>query len=272
MRFTNRREWDRWSDYEHRPQTTDDRWRRTAVRGRPVKALLLAAGEGTRLRPLTDTMPKPMIPIAGKPILQHNVEWLDRFGIREIAINLHHCPKVVTDHFGDGARFGVNITYSYEPTLLGTAGAVKKLESFFQGAAFLVVYGDNLIHCELHRLLEFHRRYAGIATVAVHYRDDVTQSGVVALDAQDRITRFVEKPQASQTLSHWVNAGILVLEPRVLEYVPSDVASDFGGEILPLLLERAERLYAYRFGDGESIRWIDTPQDLERAVEIGPMA
>lgn len=236
--------------------------------------MLLAAGEGTRLRPLTEKLPKPMILIAGKPILQHNVELLARHGIREIAINLHHCADEVTSHFGDGSRFGVSITYSYEPELLGTAGAVKKFESFFQdipstlplvaGQAFLVVYGDNWIECDLARLIAFHQARAGIATLALHYREDVRHSGVVALDGSDRVLQFVEKPRADQIPSHWVNAGILVLEPKVLDHIPASVPSDFGKDVLPHLLEQGERLYGYRLTGDEGIRWIDTPEDLRR--------
>jgi NDP-sugar pyrophosphorylase family protein len=240
-----------------------------------MKALLLAAGEGTRLRPLTEKLPKPMIPIAGKPILEYNVEWLAQHGIREIAINLHHCPQAVMNHFGDGSRFGVSITYSYEPELLGTAGAVKKLESFLQGTpstssgqAFLVVYGDNLIDCDLKRLLSFHHERGGLVTIVLHYRDDVSNSGVVAVETQDRVTSFVEKPKAQKVFSHWVNAGILVLEPEVVKYIPSGIPSDFGKEILPQLLEQGAELYGYRITDSERIWWIDTPGDLERVEMI----
>ncbi|MBI4790451.1 MAG: nucleotidyltransferase family protein [Chloroflexi bacterium] len=233
-----------------------------------MNALLLAAGEGTRLRPLTEKLPKPMIPIAGKPILQHNIELLARHGIREIAINLHHCPEVVRSHFGDGSRFGVSITYSYEPELLGTAGAVKKLGTSFFQDTFLVIYGDNRIECDLHRLLAFHQARAGIATLALHYREHVTHSGVVALDGSDRVLQFVEKPRANQIPSHWVNAGVLVLEPRVLDHIPAGVPSDFGKDILPHLLEQGERLYGYRLTGDEGIRWIDTPADLERVRQM----
>jgi NDP-sugar pyrophosphorylase family protein len=195
--------------------------------------------------------------------LQHNVELLARHGIREITINLHHCPDVVTNYFGDGSRFGVSITYSHEPELLGTAGAVKKLESFFQDT-FLVIYGDNLIECDLHRLLAFHQERAGIVTIALHYRDDVTKSGVVALDEFNRVLRFVEKPQANQVLSHWVNAGVMVLEPGIFKYIPPAVPLDFGKNILPNLLEQGEKVYGYWLDDGEKVWWIDTPTDLER--------
>jgi NDP-sugar pyrophosphorylase family protein len=227
-----------------------------------IKALILAAGEGARLRPYTVNRPKPMIPIAGKPILQHNIELLARHGIRELAINLHHCPDVISDHFGDGTRFGVHITYSFEPMLLGTAGALKQIESFFS-ETFVVIYGDNLIRCDLTRLLNKHQRHAAQVTIALFHRDDVTQSGIVELDGADRITRFLEKPAADQVFSHWVNAGVLVLEPLVLQQIPADVPSDFGREILPRLVRDGAALYGYRMGPHEGLWWIDTPADLE---------
>ena len=229
--------------------------------------MLLAAGEGARLRPLTEKLPKPMIPIAGKPILEHNVELLAQHGIHEIAINLHHCPDVIAKHFGDGSRFGMSITYSYEPEVLGTAGAVKKLESYFQDT-FLVIYADNLIKCDLKRLLSFHKKHQGVATIALHFRDDVVQSGVAVLDAEDRLTLFVEKPQPAYVSSHWVNAGVLVLEREVLGHIPPGIASDFGREILPRLLEKGERLYGYRLRQEEGPWWIDTLADLQHVQGI----
>ena len=230
-----------------------------------MKALLLAAGEGKRLRPLTEELPKPMIPVAGKPILEHNINFLARWGIRKIAINLHHCPEVVMNHFGEGLGFGVDITYSYEPELLGTAGAVKKLERFFD-ETFLVIYGDNVIDCDLKRLIAFHHEHGGIATIALHYRDDVSQSGVVVLNGNDRVIHFLEKPHADRAISHWVNAGILVLEKEVLNYIPSHTSSDFGREVLPGLLGQGERLYGYRLGEGEEIWWIDRIEDLDHVL------
>lgn len=231
------------------------------------KAMVLAAGEGKRLRPFTEKMPKPMIPVAGRPILEHNIKFLARWGIHEIAINLHHCPEVVKNHLSDGSRFGVHITYSYEPELLGTAGAVKKFENFFEGT-FLVIYGDNLINCDLKRLLSFHRGHQGMGTIMLHYRKDVSQSGVVVLDADERITQFLEKPEVDQVISHWVNAGVFVLEKEVFKYIPSDKPSDFGKEVLPNILRQKKDLYGYKLGDGEEIWWIDRMEDYERVQAI----
>lgn len=234
-----------------------------------MKAMILAAGKGIRLRPLTERMPKPMVSIAGRPILEHTIRLLAKHGIREMVINLHHCPEVVTSYFGDGRAFDVLITYSYEPILLGTAGAVKKVETLF-GGTFLVAYGDNLTTCDIGRLCAFHREKRGIGTVALFHRDDPTTSGIASLDESDRITRFLEKPESAQVFSHWVNSGFLVLEPEVLSYIPPDLPSDFGRDILPMLISADRPLYGYRMS--EELWWIDTLEDylrLQKLVEKG---
>jgi mannose-1-phosphate guanylyltransferase len=146
-----------------------------------VKAMLLAAGNAQRLRPLTDETPKPMLEVAGRPILEHNVRLLVRHDIRDMVINLHHKPEVIQSHFGDGSAFGARIRYSREPDLLGTAGAVKRVESEFD-ETFLIIYGDNLTDCNLGRLIAFHRACGGCATMALFYREDVTASGIVRLE------------------------------------------------------------------------------------------
>lgn len=232
-----------------------------------MKAMILAAGEGTRLRPLTDHIPKPMVLVAGKPILEHNLELLTRHGISDVVINLHHQPQTIVDHFGDGSRWGVHITYSFESELLGTAGAVKKVREQFD-SSFLTLYGDNLTTCDLGRLVIFHQAKGGIATIALHYRDDPTASGIATLDDRDRITRFVEKPKSHQVFSHWVSAGILVLEPEVLDAIPDTMPSDLGRDLFPSLLARGETICGYRMSQGEDLWWIDTPEDLERVKAI----
>ncbi|HLI27388.1 MAG TPA: sugar phosphate nucleotidyltransferase [Chloroflexota bacterium] len=213
--------------------------------GHAPRALLLAAGEGTRLRPLTADRPKPMLPVAGKPLLAHLVELLRQHGITELAINLHYCPTVITDYFGDGRQFGVQITYSYEPTLLGTAGAARQLAWFFD-RTFLVLYGDVLTDLNLTALLEWHRAHEARATLALYEVDDPTRCGIVELDADDRITRFVEKPAAAAGLGRLANAGAYVLEPAVLAAVPPGRPCDFGRDVFPALLARGAALYGYR--------------------------
>ena len=226
-----------------------------------MKAMLLAAGEGRRLRPLTADLPKPMVRVGGRPILEYNVRLLAQHGINELVINLHHHPEAVSSYFGDGRRWGVSITYSYEPELLGTAGAVKRVAQLFT-ETFFVLYGDNLTTCDLERLLAYHRCKGGIGTVVLHYREDPTASGIAELDGTDRITRFLEKPHREEVFSHWVNAGLLVLEPEVVDYIPADRPSDFGRHILPTLLADGQALYGYRMS--EPLWWIDTLADYER--------
>jgi NDP-sugar pyrophosphorylase family protein len=233
------------------------------VEGRgALRALVLAAGRGERLRPLTDDRPKPMIEIGGKPILQYNLELLVRAGIREAAVNLHYRPDVVRDFFGDGSRFGIELTYAYEPTLLGTAGAARGLADFLSAGDFAVAYGDNLSTIDLAAMTSLHRERNADVTLALFHRTDVRASGIVGVGADDRVTRFLEKPREDEIFSHWVNAGYLVARPSILERIPADRPSDFGRDVLPALLATGARIYGYRMT--EDLWWIDTLADYER--------
>jgi len=229
--------------------------------------MILAAGQGTRLRPLTESIPKCMMPIGGKPLLEHTILWLRKYGVTDLMINLHYLPQVVKDYFGDGQRCGVRVTYSVEKEALGTAGGVKNVAWFFDGP-FFVWYGDNLSTCRLDRLWEFHRAKGGIVTIALHYREDPTQSGIVGLDENDRIVRFLEKPTPDQVFSHWVSAGIFVLEPAVLQAIPAEGTPDFGRDVFPGLLADGQSLYGYRMSQDEGLWWIDTLDDLQSVQEI----
>ena len=233
-----------------------------------TRAMLLAAGQGTRLRPLTDHQPKPMLPVGGRPLIEHTVLQLARYGVREISINLHHRPEVVEQYFGNGSRYGLHIEYSFEPQLLGTAGAVKKLESLFRGAPFFLIYGDNLTTCHLDRLVSLHRAKAGIATIALFWKDDVSPHSAVELQLDARITRFVEKPKPEEAPSHWISAGVNVLEPQVLDRIPVNRPSDFGYDIFPLLAAQGEKLYGYCMSQEEGLWWIDTPEHYWRICDL----
>ena len=229
----------------------------------PRKAMLLAAGKGTRLRPLTDNIPKCMVPIDGVPVLERNIKWLHHFGVDDLMINLHAMPDVVREHFGDGSDWGVNITYSFEESLLGTAGAVKNVEWFFDGPFFLW-YGDNLSTCDLRQLFFFHRKKGGIGTMALFYREDVTASGIVGLDDNQQITRFLEKPRPDQIFSHWVNAGIYVLEKSILDSIPESGVPDFSHDVFPEMLAAGNPIFGYKLSVEEGLWWIDTPADLNK--------
>jgi len=227
--------------------------------------MLLAAGEGRRLGSLTINEPKPMLRVQGRPILEHNLRLLAHYGIDEVVINLHHSPDVITDYFADGSAWDLQLTYSYEEKLLGTAGAVKRMQDFFD-STFLVLYGDNLTNCNLQALEEKHRAGSAAATVALFHREDVSASGVAVLDESDRIIRFIEKPKAEETPSHWVSAGVIMFEPEVMEFIPGDGPSDFGFDVLPKLIAQERRVGGYRMT--ESLWWIDTPEAFARVNSL----
>lgn len=236
-----------------------------------MKAIILAAGKGERLRSVVSDIPKPMIKVGGKPILEQDVCWVRDAGISDLYINLHHLPEAIRANFGDGRRWGVNITYSYEPQLSGTAGAVRKIASDHwpsdDRSPFVVVYGDNLlVNFDLGAIVGFHGAKKGIGTVGLHYREDVSQSGIAVLDANQRIVRFIEKPRLDQVVSHWVNVGIYVLEPEILEYIPAKGSSDFGRDVFTRVLDVGERLYGMTCDC--PLTAVDTPEMLERAVEM----
>jgi NDP-sugar pyrophosphorylase family protein len=233
-----------------------------------VRAIILAAGKGERLKGVVDTIPKPMVRIAGKPILQHTIEWLKRNDAQEIYINLHHLPQVITDYFGNGAAFGVKIGYSLESELLGTAGAVRRIaDEFWQPGkdeTFLVIYGDNLVNYGLERIVSFHRTHDAMATIALYRKDDVGQSGIAVLDNDGRVLNFIEKPGPGEELSNLVNTGIYILETRILKYIPSQRPLDFGRDVFPGMISCGEALYGIEV-QGE-LTAVDTPELLRAAI------
>lgn len=209
-----------------------------------MKAMILAAGEGTRLRPLTLNTPKVMLPLAGKLLLEYIIDLLRFYNITELAINLSHLPKVVMDWLGNGDRYGVHVTYSIEDTVLGTAGALTKLRHFFDDT-FVVIYGDMLTDLDLSSLAEFHQAKGALATVTLFEVEDPGGYGIVEIDGEHRIHRFVEKPAQGETSSNLANAGIYMLQPEVIDYIPLETFYDFGYDLFPLLLSKGASLYGY---------------------------
>ena len=212
-----------------------------------MKAMILAAGEGTRLRPLTETLPKPMVPIVGTPLLERTLAWLAGEGVTEAAINLYHRPQMIPDYFGE-LFAGIRLHYFFEETLRGTSGGVKAAESVLGDAPFFVIYGDNLIHADLRRLAAFHASHSGLGTVALFHHPNPTAAGIVGLNTDSRITRFVEKPPAAEVFSDLANAGVYVLDPAVFPFIPANAASDFGRDIFPVLLAQNISLYGTLLG------------------------
>lgn len=209
-----------------------------------MQTLILAAGAGTRLWPLTATRPKCMLPIGDKPLLERCITWLKQEGMKDIVINLHHLPEVVIDYFEDGSRWGVALTYAVENPIMGTAGGAKLLEKRFS-APFVVVYGDLLTNLRLEPLFRFHQQKKAQVTIALYRVEDPSAAGIVDMDARGRITRFLEKPAPSQVLGDQANAGVYVVEPTILKYVPPNTFFDFGQDLFPKLLAEGVPIYGY---------------------------
>jgi NDP-sugar pyrophosphorylase family protein len=224
----------------------------------------LAAGVGSRLRPYTNHLPKPMLEIDGRPILDYNLQLLAEAGFDRVVLNLHYLPDVIRAYVGTGARWGIDVRFSEEAVLLGTAGALLPVEAEFRNETFAVVFGDNLAQIDLRAMLDAHRSYGAEATVALWKRDDVTQSGVAELDAGGRILRFIEKPAAAETNSTWVNAGYIIAEPSLLDEIPRDRPSDFGRDVFPAAIARGVPLLGFRMSG--CLWWFDRVQDYVTAA------
>lgn len=213
-----------------------------------MKAMILSAGEGTRLRPLTLTTPKPMLPVGGRPLLEHVILNLQRCGVTDIGINLYHLPEQVIDYFGDGSRLGVNIRYSIEEKLLGSAGGVKRLADFFD-ETFVVYYGDVFTFANLRPMVDLHRQSGAPATMGLYRVPDPWNRGIVELDSAKTIVRFVEKPPKGLAFSNLANAGIYVLEPEILNWIPAAEHYDFGHDVFPNLLAQGVKVAGYVLND-----------------------
>lgn len=233
-----------------------------------MRALILAAGQGTRLAAVAGGLPKPLVPVAGVPVLERAVRWVADYGIDRIWVNVHAAGALVRAQLGDGSRFGVPVHYSYEPELLGTAGAWKRLEREWTGAS-LVVYGDNLMRFDLGALVAAHRAGGALATVALfdplRHPHTSTAGGVATVDAGAAIIGFVEAGDAAAA-GALINAGAYVLEPSVAGWMAPGFL-DFGHDVLPRLAA-ARQLRAHVLEDGAYCLGIDTPDRLRRAEQF----
>jgi mannose-1-phosphate guanylyltransferase/phosphomannomutase len=207
--------------------------------------MILAAGEATRLRPLSELLPKALVPIVNRPVMEYVVRLLVKHGWGEILANLCHLGEKIEAHFGSGAQLGAKIAYQREETLLGTAGSVKYARDFFDGT-FLVIGCDDLTDVDLSHLLDFHRRSKALATIAVLPVTDTTQYGVVVTEADGRIVRFVEKPRPEEAPSNLANTGVYLFEPEIMDFIPAGQFYDFGRQVFPSLLEKGQPFYACR--------------------------
>jgi mannose-1-phosphate guanylyltransferase/mannose-1-phosphate guanylyltransferase/phosphomannomutase len=199
--------------------------------------MVMAAGLGTRLRPLTYEVPKPMVPVANRPVMEHILALLRRHGLGEVIANLHWFPDTIRDHFGDGAGLGVALTYRYENELLGTAGGVRNVAEFFGDEPFLVMAADALTDIDLAALRAAHEAHDGIATLAVKRVADVSEFGVVITGSDGRVQGFQEKPDRAEALSDLASCMIYVLEREIFDYFPDERVVDFALDVFPALLE-----------------------------------
>jgi mannose-1-phosphate guanylyltransferase len=193
--------------------------------------MVLAAGLGTRLRPLTYEITKPMVPVLDRPVMAHILDLLDRHGFEQVIANLHYFPETIREHFGD------RLEYRYEPELLGTAGGVRACADFFGEEPFLVISGDALTDIDLGAFVASHRASGGIATLAVKRVVDTREFGVVLHDREGRITGFQEKPSLDEALSDLGNCGIYIFDPRIFDYFPERPFADWAQDVFPVLLE-----------------------------------
>jgi mannose-1-phosphate guanylyltransferase/phosphomannomutase len=207
-----------------------------------MKAVVMAGGEGTRLRPLTSNQPKPMVPIVGKPCMEHILELLRRHGFEDVIVTVAFLPQAIRSYFGTGESLGIDLAYSVEESPAGTAGSVR-LAAGRLDDTFLVISGDALCDIDLGRLVEFHREKQASVTIGLKSVENPLEFGIVVTDEDGRVERFLEKPSWGQVFSDTINTGIYVLEPEVLKHVPTDRPFDFSKELFPLLLEMGRPIY-----------------------------
>ncbi len=231
-----------------------------------MKAIILAAGKGARVRPLTNSLPKPMIPILNKPVMELLVDLLALHEVRKIMVNTSYLPTAIENYFRHGDRFGVEMAYSFEGRLenghlldepVGSAGAIRRIQdhSGFFDETFVVLCGDAVIDLDLTALLRFHREKKATVTIALAEvpRDQVSNYGVVVMDQDSRITEFQEKPPVESARSTTANIGIYIFEPEVIDHIPSGVAYDIGGELFPKLVAEGRALC----GATLPFQWLD---------------
>jgi NDP-sugar pyrophosphorylase family protein len=240
-----------------------------------MKAMVLAAGQGTRLRPVTDRLPKAMVPVAGRPMIEFVLLLLRHYGICDIVINLHHFGKQIEDHLGDGQRFNVNISYSHEAELLDTGGGLLKAKSFLQHGTFIVINTDALIDVDLTAVLNDHRHNQATATLVLRPDDDADRYGSIDIGADGRIRRFLEHRSPEQpagAIRKLMFTGVQILEPRVFDYMDVSEQKKFSTtrETYPRMLRAGERLFGYNFaGFWQDLGTIERIEEAQRKLKSG---
>jgi len=211
-----------------------------------LAAVILTGGPGTRLQPLTNDRPKSVLPVLNKPFMEHFIAYLRQYGIKDIILTLSYLPDVIREYLGDGSRYGVRLTYCLEEEPRGTAGAVKNAEAYLDNT-FFVLNGDVFTDMDLGDMLAFHRENKAKATISLTWVDDPSAFGVVETDSEKRVKRFIEKPPLAEATTNWINAGTYILEPGVLEHIPSNTHYMFEKGLYPHLLDTGVPVYGYPY-------------------------
>ncbi len=227
------------------------------------KAFILAGGKGLRMRPFTYEIPKTLIPIHGKPLLEYTIETLKDNGFRDIYILIGHLGEKIEAHFGDGSNFGVRITYIREFKENGTAAPLRQAKKYFQNSDFLMIYGDTLFEINLKEMVEFHKMNNGLMTMAVTSSDKPHEFGVVSLSG-NKVESFKEKPGKQKGISHFINSGIFIMNSKIIDYIPTKGYSMIEKDIIPKLVKEG-KLFAYPFAG----HWYDigTPKIYEEVLK-----
>jgi NDP-sugar pyrophosphorylase family protein len=211
-----------------------------------MRAMILAAGFGNRLRPLTNTVPKALVPVAGRPLIEYGLLFLRSQGIEEIVINLHHQGEKIRAALGDGGMYGLRITYSPEDLLLETGGGIKKVQPFLDGDTFAVLNCDTIIDLDLSALLAAHKKNHAAATLVLRSDPEAARYGILETDASGRIRRFLGQPaEVSEPLSPYMFTGFQILEPRVFDFMPEVKPFGTTRETYPQMLRAGEPLYGF---------------------------
>jgi mannose-1-phosphate guanylyltransferase/phosphomannomutase len=210
-----------------------------------MKAVVMAGGEGTRLRPMTSSMPKPLLPVVNRPIMEHVLHLLKRHGLTDVVVTVQFLASLVRNHFGDGEELGMNLQYANEETPLGTAGSVKNAEEALSDDTFLVISGDALTDIDLTELVQYHRDKGALVTVCLTHVPNPLEFGITIVGEDGRVERFLEKPTWGQVFSDTVNTGIYVMEPEAFDYVAAGESVDWSGDVFPQLLKEGKPIYGY---------------------------
>lgn len=237
-----------------------------------MKAMILSAGLGTRLRPLTSDVPKPLLPVGDRPLIYYNLLLLKKYGITDVLINLHHHGEKIIKEIGNGLQFGLNVVYSEEPEILGTGGGIKKVRSELSKGTFIVINGDILVDVNLNKVVEFHYRKKGLVTLVLREDEEMDRYGAIEVDAKNRVRNILGKCSwVGERLKPLMFTGVHVIEPKVLDYIPVDIFYSIIDAYIEMV-RKEERIYGYPMkGYWTDIGVIERYQKVDEEIKNGKL-